>query len=526
MVVALLVAIGPLGARMVAADPPHYGNALDWVPGSAAFFSSSLRNKEQWDILVNSKAWAKLTSLQFVQMGVQQFQMFYGMGLGPMGPLHAALQNPDNQQLVSLVGDLVSHEMAAYGDQHAADLTGLTINVLRKLGNGANGSDEDDSAGSSPQHRDSTMTMARNMFVELNRNIDKIQTPTLVLAMKHTDAARVQAQLARLEKAATEGLANDPQFQGRFARTKVGNYEFLTLKLDGQMIPWDQVPLAKIENKPHEFDQLVDRLKQLQLVVSLGLRDDYLIFSIGPSTDHLAAIGTGPRMVERDEFKLLAPLADKRLVSVEFVSKEANAILGGGNDLESVPNTIVNMLPSKMPAELKHRIRGDLESMVKDFAEYMPTPGATMGATTLTDRGYDCLSYNWGGNEQLDGSKPLDVLDHLGGTPLAAVASRHKPTPDAYKKLVKWIVVGHHYFEELQLPRMKPDEQKQYHDFMEYAKPLFARLDKATGEMLIPAMADGQEGLCLGCQDHQPPLVPRTCFPPANRRCRCSSRRS
>jgi len=496
MIVALLVAFGPLGARMAAADPPHYGNALDWVPANASFFSSSLRNKEQWDILVKSKAWAKLNSLPFVQMISQQVQMFYAMGYGPFGPLHAALQIPENQQLAAMVGDLVSNEMAAYGDQRAADITGLVLDVVRKMSNGAATADETES-GNEAAGRDPTMNMAHNIFSELNRNIDKLQTPTLVMALKHTDAARVQAQLARLEKLATDWTASQPQFKGRFERAKVGNYEFLTFKLDGGMIPWDQVPLAKIEDKPHEFDQLVDHIKHLQCVLSIGLHDDYLFISIGPSTDHLAAIGTGPRLVERDEFKLIAPLADKRLVKVEYISKEANAVLGGHSDLENVPNTIATLLPAKMPAELKHRIHADLEAMVKDFAGLVPTPGVTLGATTLTERGYDCLTYDWGENKLLDGSKPLDVLDHLGGTPLAAVVARHKPSTEAYQKLVKWMLVGHKYFEELQLPQMSPDQQKQYREFMEFAKPLFARLDKATAEMLIPALADGQGAFVL-----------------------------
>ena len=61
------------------------------------------------------------------------------------------------------------------------------------------------------------------------------------------------------------------------------------------MIPWDQVPLDKIEKQPHEFDKLVEKIKSLQLVISIGLHDDYLLVSITPSIDRLAALGQGPK---------------------------------------------------------------------------------------------------------------------------------------------------------------------------------------------------------------------------------------
>src|SRR5262249_8546995 len=54
-----------------------------------------------------------------------------------------------------------------------------------------------------------------------------------------------------------------------------------------------------------------------------------------------------------------------------------------------------------------------------------------------------------------------------------------------------------HYFDTLAVPQMKPEERKQYHEFMEFAKPLIEKIDTTTGKMLLPALADGQCGLVI-----------------------------
>jgi hypothetical protein len=55
-----------------------------------------------------------------------------------------------------------------------------------------------------------------------------------------------------------------------------------------------------------DVDALVATLKKTTLVVSVGLRNDYLLVSIAPSTAAVARLGHGPSLRERPE---LAPLA-------------------------------------------------------------------------------------------------------------------------------------------------------------------------------------------------------------------------
>ena len=85
---------------MAADEAPKFGNALDWVPADAAMFSSSLRLKEQVEIVANSKAWAKLKEIPVVQQGILGAQLYYGM---MATELNQTIQKPENQQLIDLV---------------------------------------------------------------------------------------------------------------------------------------------------------------------------------------------------------------------------------------------------------------------------------------------------------------------------------------------------------------------------------------------------------------------------------------
>ena len=90
------------------------------------------------------------------------------------------------------------------------------------------------------------------------------------------------------------------------------------------MIPWDQVPmdeLKEMEAQPGDAQKIIDRLKEMKLVVALGLRGNYLLCSIGSSLECLEKLGQGKRLMDRAELKPLEKYADQRLVSVGYMSQ-------------------------------------------------------------------------------------------------------------------------------------------------------------------------------------------------------------
>jgi hypothetical protein len=309
--------------------------------------------------------------------------------------------------------------------------------------------------------------------------------------------------LAQLELLVSIVCDSNPKTRGHWKRTPLGKYEYLVLSLDGSMVPWDQVPvddLRRYETKPGDADKLVERLKKLTLTISLGLRDDYLLLAIGPSTAALAHLGEGPHLAGCPQLKPLEKFADKRLTSIGYLSAALNVQINESNvaQINDLFTALDKALPGMplTPDQVK-RIRADAAALAKDIRALIPKVGAGMEFSFLSDRGGESYSYQWGQFPTLDGSKPLGLPSHFGGTPVLGVVARAKSCLAQYDTLVKWLRVGHGYFEEFAVPKMSSSEREQYQKFFERARPLFARLDKANRTMLLPGLADGQIGLVV-----------------------------
>ena len=91
----------------------------------------------------------------------------------------------------------------------------------------------------------------------------------------------------------------------------------------------------------------------------------------------------------------------------------------------------------------------------------------------------------------------MTILDHVGGNPLAFTATRTKHSPDDYELTVKWLKRAFHYFEQIGLPSLEPEQQVLYSEARIELIPLLERLDEATKTMWLPAFKDGQGALVL-----------------------------
>jgi hypothetical protein len=476
------------------AAPPKYGNSLDWVPADAAFYSSMLRNKEQIEIIANSKAWAKLTNLPTVRQIWQQMQLILSLPGGPLSQLQQVMQQPENRQLLELAGDLVSNEIVFYGDAHSIEFVQIGSQAMNAAR--VNSMLEQIAAGPGGMHpNEQQINMFRDMLRALAATADKLETPTLVVGFRHTNADRATAQMTRLEKFLHDALESVPELKDRFERRKVGSGDYLVLKLDGKMVPWDEIPLKQLEKKPGEFDKLVEKLKGMTLVVSLGVRRDYVLMSVGPSTDHLAKLGTGPLLASRQEFEPLAKRAGERLTSIHFATKETRQAeeLNAASLVDAARSAIENI---PLPKEKQQRINIDLGRLASSIKAANAELGPLLSFSYLAPRGSESYSYDWSTIDRDLGSKPLDLVQHVGGAPLLAVVGRGKISTNDYREFVEVVKLVDGYFEELALPQLLPDQSK-YRELMDFAKPLLQRASDATEKMLLPGLADGQCGFVL-----------------------------
>jgi hypothetical protein len=490
-----LVGLGLPGSARAADDLGQVDASLKWLPADTAFYGTMLRNREQVEAVLHSRAWAKLTSLPAVreawQMGLTQLKQ----ADSPFAPLFQLYQLPENRQLVELLADMGSQEVFLYGDAgwvRLADLLGRVLSasqfgpaVLRFRG-GA-------------QLEDVNWKQLLSVLQPLSEHRDMIRVPELVIGFKITDGQRAEAQLTRLEQLLTGLAAQVPPLEGRLKRVKEGGGDFLRLSLDGEMIPWQQIPISDLEDSPGQYDALVKKLKGLKLFVNVGVRDGYVLFALGPTAQPLPRPKGKDRLVDRPELQPLTRFAGRRLTSVGYVSRALNARLATTpKDIDRMVEGVRKALEhSGLPDELQERIRKDLAELAGDIKPFIPEPGATLGFSFLTGRGQESYAYDWSSRPGEDTPRPLTLRNHLGGTPLFAAFGRSAPSAEPYRLLAKWLRKANGYVEEFVVPQLGESLREKYDEVAKRVHPLLRRLDEATGKKLLPALADGQVALVL-----------------------------
>jgi hypothetical protein len=496
--IALLAGGGLARTPAAAAELDKLDTSLKLVPENAAFYSTMLRNREQYDAVVSSKAWKRIMDMPVVKMGLEQYKALANDKGSVPGIIEETLKEPEVIKIVDMLRDMGSQEIFMAGDEGFIQ----SLELMQQVYSAMNYGPMVAQISGSPAVGDPTIQI-KMMISALSANADLIKVPNLVIGFKLKDKAAAKERLKDLEENATGFLDIIPQLEGKLKRTKVGDSEYLVLSLDGSMIPWEEIPmdqLKEMEGEKGSAQKIIDRVKKMKMAISIGLREDYLLVGIGPSTDYLAKLGSGKHLSDRAELKPLAKFADKRLTGISYVSKPmVERLSNTKKDIDDLVELANELLPkASISDELKTRIKKDIVAVAKDIKNLIPEPGAMMAFSFISDSGlHEGYQYNWTEQKQLDGSKALSLLEHLGGDPLIAAVGRGKVSVSNYDMLVKWFNMGYGYFEEFALPTMSETERKSAESFLKDMKPLAKRFDGATRDLLIPSLADGQSALII-----------------------------
>ncbi len=491
-----VLAVGLVPAA--AGELKDLNTSLNWLPQDASFYSAALRGREKFEAIAGSRAWAKLREMPVMEHGLRFYKAKSHVSGTGAARLEEALDNPQSQQALALLADMLSREAFVYGDRQCID----TIELIQQVAGAMRYGPVIVQLTAHAEELDEKELRAALLLGVLSENLDLMKIPGMIAGFKLSKTDEVAEHLSGIAGIAKMLCDANPLMAGRFKRTKIGQHSYLVLSLDGKMIPWDKVPLEKLkelEEKPGELDKLVAKVKELTLVVALGLRDDYLLVGIGPSTDFLARLGSEKVLADLPQIKRLDKFADKRIASIGYMSEEMGRRIGGGKkDIEQLLDAVNELLPlAKLEKDKEAQVRKDAARLVEDLKRLVPEAGAVAAVSLLTDRGIESYAYNWGNQLGLDGSKPLGLLNHLGGRPLLAFVARGKSSPEQYDLLVKWLKVGYGYFEQHAVPKMDSDDRERFEKLAKLAGPLVERLDKTTRQKLIPSTADGQGGLVI-----------------------------
>ncbi len=497
----VLAALLTAAARPAAAgDLTKLDTSLKLIPADAAFYACMLRNRQQFEAVKNSKAWAKIMEMPVVQFVLSMYNdQVQTPGTRP-AQLQAALEDPENRDTFDLLADMVSGEVFVYSDKRFVDFARLLQIIDADQDFAwikAQFSGENESRSAEQAEAEATLSA-------LARSGKLSGVPNVVLGFKLKNTKLAKQQLAKFEQVATKELDADETTKGSLKKTKVGDHEYLVLALRASAIPW--IPwdewtdgIKEMGSKAGDAQKALNRIKESKVVVALCVRDNYLLVSIGSSLDGLEKLGKGDRLIDRPEFKPLAKFVDKPLTSVTYLSAALNQQIA---DEQPTIDNLLKLLDESLSDlglndRQKARVRKDAESLAADVKSLLPKPGATMGLSFLADHGVEAYQYSFGGHGHLDGSRPLGLLEHVGGNPPFAVVARQKVNVKNYDLLVKWVRVVYGCFKEFGVAALPEKNRKQVQKFLAAAAPLVERFDKANREMLFPALADGQLGLVL-----------------------------
>lgn len=482
----LLLPIVGFVADSKAADVRE-STSLSFVPDNVAFYSLSLRMQEQYQALVGSKAFATLRQLPAVQMGVGFASLMWNNPTDErIAQVKAALDQPENQELAAMLLDAVSHEVFAYGGDGYGDAVRL-LNDFNRIQREAQ-------LQALGQGREPNEILAEKLIERLVVVLDGAAIPPAVLGFRVSDAQRANKQLDRLEALLKQVLGNEaPELAGRLTRETVANARFLTMRLDGSLIPWEQL-YAEFSDHQEQLQQLAGKVKPMTVNVSLGVWKDYLILSVADSNKHLAALGQGPKLKDRKELQPLSEHLDRRIASLTYVSQDFLRKANGAREqFDELPAAARQLVPfAQLDEPVEKELLADVDRLVEQLKSYVQEPGAAFAVAFLTDRGVEGYSYNWTPNPSLDASKPLTILNHLGGAPILAFAGRTKPDPEAFEFLSQVLRRAAYYAGQAAVQQLGTEERELFVKLRGELGPLFKQLEQVTRETLLPALSDGQ----------------------------------
>ena len=145
------------------------------------------------------------------------------------------VESPAGQDAVGLVKEMFSDEVFAYGGNNIAE----TIKVLMEFNSLARSARlEAMAAGEDPGK-----AVADKMLERFKEEIGKgITVPTMTLGFRIKDKDRAKRELDEVHSLLRNVLdEHQPELAAHLQREQIGGHEFLTLRLDGSMIPWEEI---------------------------------------------------------------------------------------------------------------------------------------------------------------------------------------------------------------------------------------------------------------------------------------------
>jgi hypothetical protein len=481
---------GPAPAQEAAAQAP----SLRWIPADAASYSVMLRNREQLEAILQSKAWARLINQPFAKKVREFVEDQWNTSNFPLGIVRNWYEQAGNAELVRFIGELFEEEVFIYSGKNAAEFS-LVLQELQLANQFApltalfNAQNVVGNPGAA--NINNPMMRVKALLQVLDANADRLKVPDVLLGFKlsHTKPAEAETRIRNMEKLFAQAF---PKAQRHLKRTKIHGADVHMLVVDGTVIPWES--LKEFVDQEGQFKKLPEALKKMKLTLAFSIRGNYVLVGFGEGTAALRDFGDKlpNRLSGRSEMAPLATAAGRHLTSIHYVSKEYQKAASGTQPLEGMSAWLASALKEgNLPAEQRAKLTKRLEKLSADLKRDAPSePGARLSFSYLNGQGYERYAYNWFKGLRADDAKPLTLLRHVGSHPLAVFVGQEHASPEDYELFVRLVKIGYQTVEQSIVQQLPDEVRGIYERFITEAKPLFARLDRATGKLLLPALGD------------------------------------
>jgi hypothetical protein len=469
---------------------PRTGTALRHASADASFFTTQLHLKNRLDRLWRSKAVQDAWNTPLVQAGWDHVKKQWDE---QGGPFREALKQKENQEALQLLKEMASDEVFILCGPN-------TPRFLHTMAKGVGAFQSNPFTGAFGLD-DAPFVPFRNVLREFRNDKANLVVPDVVIGFKIKDPKVAVRQIARLETLLNAAAMAVSELTGKVKHQKIKGFDFGTITLDGSMVPWDQVPWGQIEEEAGEFKSLIEHLKKLKLTICIGTYEEYVVIALGESTAVIERLGQGKKLAELPELAPLQKFQGKPIHALTYVSKTLNSGSGftrqDAEELTKFGREGIDEADS-LKEEQKKRLLKDLDELSADLLTlFGHEPGPSFSVSFGTPRGVESVHYQYSVDGSYDYSKPLTLLHHTGGNPVAAFVGRAAPKPQAWDVFVKWCKKGESYFREFALPEFPEGNRQEVTKVLETLYPFFRRFDQTTRENLLPALADGQIGLVI-----------------------------
>lgn len=472
--------------KSLTADMLAEFGAATWIPEDAGYFGASYRYQERWQAFTQTKAYQEILTMPVVQMGWGWLQQQPYLG-------QLAMMRAQNRLLddgLDVLQDAFSQESFVYVDARGPGF----INELGRLYNsmmfngflqGINESSDALPAYTEEQNR---LRIIRDLLAVQN----DLRLPGVVFGFRLSDPQAGRDWLASL----TPVLHQNVPFP--LQEESLGGGDYLTLSLNAAMFLTPDV-LARMETEfeladidAETVEQFVQFVQSQTLSISLGMRGDYLLLSLGADNTHLKKLGTG---VSLAECEALAPVRRhflSRLIGLSYVHPELTRY--GKMEIEGLVAKLQDLLhqaEDSLPAGLAERVVADATRLLHEINESLPVAKPIVAAS-FWQHGIETFTFSTLVPGTLDSSEPLSILSHAGQSPLLALAAHSQPTLPHYNKFVSWLQTFYGYFKDYAVPEIPAEGLADFRQFESLALPALQKFHETTRDFLLPSLEGGQ----------------------------------